>query len=242
MVARSKARFTAYLLGGTASALVLASILGQGMYYLPHHNRIQQVLSTMFYVDKEFNVPSTFSALLLLFTGILLFSITLRNIKTKLNFGHWLVLAFGFSAMAIDEMFSFHERLIAPVHSLLTNLLNVEHLGIFRFAWVIPGIALVLALIPYFWKFVLNLPRHTRHNFLTAAAIYLGGAIGTELLGGYFFATYGSTDSFLYSMIATVEESLEMSGVILFIYGLMVYRAEMPQIADVPEDVAPNVA
>ena len=242
MVARSKARFTTYLLGGTASALVLASILGQGMYYLPHHNRIQQVLSTMFYVDKEFNVPSTFSALLLLFAGILLFSITLRNVKAKLIFGHWLVLACGFSVMAIDEMFSFHERLIDPVHSLFTNVLNVDHLGIFRFAWVIPGIALVLALIPYFWKFVLNLPRHTRRNFLTAAAIYLGGAIGTELLGGYFFATHGSTDSFLYSMIATVEESLEMSGVILFIYGLMVYRAEMPQIANVPEDVASNVA
>lgn len=242
MITHSKARFTAYLLGGTASALVLASVLGQGMYYLPHHNRIQQVLSTMFYVDKEFNVPSTFSALLLLFAGILLFSITLKKIKFKLTFGHWFVLACGFSVMAIDEMFSFHERLIHPVHTLLTNVLNVEHLGIFRFAWVIPGMALVAVLIPYFWKFVWGLPRHTRRNFLLSATLYLGGAIGVELLGGYLFATQGSTESFLYSMVATVEEGLEMVGVILFIQGLMIHLAEMPKLVNVPEEITPTVA
>ena len=242
MIIQSKARFTAYLLSGTACALVAASILGQGMYYLPHHNRIQQVLSTMFYVDKEFNIPSTFSALLLLFAGLLLFSITLKKINFKLKFGHWLVLACGFSLMAIDEMFSFHERLISPVHTFFTNVLNVEHLGIFRFAWVIPGIVLVAALIPYFWKFVWGLPSHTRRNFILSATLYLGGAIGVELLGGYLFATQGSTDSFFYSMVATVEESLEMAGVILFIHGLMIHSAEMPKIFNEPEEITPNIA
>lgn len=242
MVMRSKARLTAYFLSGTAFALVLASILGQGMYYLPHHNRIQQVLSTLFYVDKEFNVPSTFSALLLLFAGVLLFIITLKKINFKLKFGHWLVLACGFSVMAVDEMFSFHERLIAPVHNLLTEILQVEHLGIFRFAWVIPGIALVAILIPYFWKFLLQLPRHTRRNFILSATLYLGGAIGIELLGGYLFATQGSIDSFFYSMVATVEEGLEMAGVILFIHGLMIHLAEMPQVIGESEEIAPNIA
>ncbi|WP_160148488.1 hypothetical protein [[Leptolyngbya] sp. PCC 7376] len=203
----------------------MASIIGQAMYYLPHHNSIQYILSTMFYVDREHNVPTTFASLLLLFAAILLFTIALNQVKKKLAASHWFVLACGFAFMSIDEMFSLHERLIQPTHNLLTGLLNVEHLGLFRFAWVIPGIVLVMLLIPYFWNFVMELPRHTRRNFIMSAAIFLAGAIGTELIGGYFFELYG-VDNFAYSMIATVEESLEMTGVILFIHGLMSFIAE----------------
>lgn len=53
-----------------------------------------------------------------------------------------------------------------------------------------------------------------------AAAIYLGGAIGIELLGGYYAELYGDKN-FTYSMIQTVEETLEIAGILFLIDALL---------------------
>jgi len=104
-------------------------------------------------------------------------------------------------------------------------MLGDGDLGIFYFAWVIPGIALVLVLGLFFLRFLLSLPATTRRRFLIAATLYLGGALGVELIGGQYAELHGF-ESFTYSMIATVEESLEMAGLILFIRALLKYCAE----------------
>ena len=49
--------------------------------------------------------------------------------------------------MAFDEGFSVHERLIGPFRGLMSN----HDLGVFYYAWVIPGIALVLILGLFFF-------------------------------------------------------------------------------------------
>jgi hypothetical protein len=71
-------------------------------------------------------------------------------------------------------------------------------------------------------KFLLHLPAKTRLRFLIAATIYLGGAIGVELFGSQHAELYGY-ENLTYSMIATLEESLEMTGLIVFIWALMNY-------------------
>ncbi len=58
-----------------------------------------------------------------------------------------------------------------------------------------------------------------------AATLYVGGAIGFELIGGRYSELHGA-QNLTYSMIATTEESLEMAGVIFFIRALLVYIAE----------------
>ena len=55
-----------------------------------------------------------------------------------------------------------------------------------------------------------------------AGAIYIGGAIGMEMLGGYFVEVYGQK-SFVYFLISTIEEFLEMFGIAVFIYALLSY-------------------
>ena len=52
--------------------------------------------------------------------------------------------------------------------------------------------------------------------------MYIAGVIGMELVGGRYAKLYG-TLNFTYSMLATVEESLEMAGLIVFIWGLLLY-------------------
>jgi hypothetical protein len=74
-------------------------------------------------------------------------------------------------------------------------------------------------------KFLLHLPAKTRWRFVVAATLYLGGAIGMELIGGRYADLHGM-ENLAYSMTATVEESLEMAGVIVFIYTLLNYIAD----------------
>lgn len=83
----------------------------------------------------------------------------------------------------------------------------------------------ILILALFFLGFLLRLPSCTRRFFLGAGAIYLGGAIGVEMIGGYYAEVYGF-DSLEYQLIAHAEESLEMAGIIVFIYALLRYLAD----------------
>jgi hypothetical protein len=123
--------------------------------------------------------------------------------------------------MAIDEAASLHELLIEPMR----GLLGQQARGIFFFAWVIPGIAVAMIFGLSYLKFLLHLPTKTRWRFVIAATLYLGGALGMELIGGRYADSHGM-ENLAYSMTATVEESLEMAGVIVFIYALLNYIAD----------------
>ena len=70
---------------------------------------------------------------------------------------------------------------------------------------------------------MLYLPKPVRHSFIVAAILYLGGAIGFELISGKYAELYGM-DNWIYSMILiTIEESLEIAGIIFFIRALLKY-------------------
>jgi len=210
----------ALVLGVVAFFLVLASIAGQLMFYMTGNKLYGLVL--LFDVDAEYNIPTFFSMLLLLFAALLLSVITiLERKRTAAHVLHWAILSFGFLFMAIDEVVAIHERLVNP----LRRMLGPGNPGVFNFAWVIPGISLVLILALFFLKFWLRLPAKTRLTFLVASTTYIGGCIGFELIGGHFAKLHG-IHNLAYSMLTTVEESLEMAGVIFFIWGLLVYLAD----------------
>lgn len=58
-----------------------------------------------------------------------------------------------------------------------------------------------------------------------ASTLYIGGAIGIELIGGHYAELIGD-QNLTYSMRAIIEECLEMAGLIVFIWALMKYFAE----------------
>ena len=211
----------ARVLGAVAFLLVLASLIGQLMTYVSGQADVNG-LAWFFYVDGEYNIPSSFSALLLLFAALLLAVITLLEREQSNSMVlHWMVLSLGFFYMATDEVLSFHEKAIMPVRKLLGN----AHYGVFYYAWVIPGIVVVFILGLFFLRFLSRLPVRTRFAFLTAGILYVGGAIGVELIGGRFDELHGKLN-LTYSMIVTAEESLEMAGVIIFIWALLRYIAD----------------
>jgi hypothetical protein len=123
--------------------------------------------------------------------------------------------------MAIDEAWSFHEMLVDPVRGLLGH----DSLGMFYYAWVIPGMAGVGILALLFLGFLLRLPSSTRWSFLAAGTIYLGGAIGIEMIGGRYGEAYGF-ENLTAQLMTHLEESMEMAGMIVFIFALLRYLAE----------------
>jgi hypothetical protein len=208
----------ARVLASAAALLIFASIAGQAAKYLLGFDRGWGLIPA-FYVDSEQNIPTLYSVFLLLFAALLLGIVTwLKKREQDRDVSKWAVLSGGVLLMAVDEGASLHELLVAPTR----GLLGPGTLGVFNFAWVIPAMGLVAGLGCFFVGFLLRLPGETRFRFITAAVLYLGGVIGMEMVGGRYAEVHGS-QNLAYSMIATVEESLEMAGIIVFIHALLKY-------------------
>lgn len=208
-------------LGFTASFLILASLARDILHFTPWHVHTEKLFS-LFDLDDEYNIPTFFSVMLPLDTAMLLAAIALlTGTRPVSDLCKWLILSLGFFCMAYDEAFLVNERLIHPIRSLLGN----ASLGIFYYAWVIPGAALVFLLRLFYLKFLLRLPAKTRFRFVLAATLYLGGCLGFEFIGGW-YAEANGVQSLTYNLITTVEKSLEMTGLIVFIRALLIYLAE----------------
>lgn len=191
-------------------------------YLTGYDMKLVQRLVKVFSVDYELNAPAFFSTLILLFSSVLLAVITYFKQKQRDQYvWHWAVLSFGFLFMAYDEMASAHEKLVEPMRELLAE----NNSGVFYFAWVVPGIVLVAILGFFFLRFWWKLPPKTRTWLFIAAALYLGGSLGMELVDGSYAATYGEAN-LTYRLLSTFEEGLEVAGIIVFIYALLGYIAE----------------
>ena len=90
--------------------------------------------------------------------------------------------------------------------------------GLLHFAWVIPGAAAVLLVGLIYLRFLAGQPRRLARNMVLAGAVYVGGALILEMVGGLLFETYGpgvQTD-----LVSMLEEVAEMAGIILYIHTL----------------------
>lgn len=163
------------------------------------------------------NIPTAYSFLILVICSVLLAIIALIHNKNRDRYRkHWKGLSIIFFILAMDEFCSIHE--------LATHITRhtFKTTGLFYFAWVIPGMAFLSIFVFAYLKFVLSLPNKIKLGFIVSGTIFVSGAIGMELIGGSFFESYGP-DNLIYMMIATFEEMLEMSGIIIFIYSLLEY-------------------
>lgn len=216
----------------TAAALVAFSVAGQ---IVRHYTGYDGVAVRLFYVDTELNVPTFFAVALLLTASVLLGIIAANRRRTGFDdWVKWAVLCGGFFVMALDEGAAVHERLIRPVRALLGE----GPYGLLYYAWVVPAILLVVALGLYFMRFLSRLPAYTRAQFLIAATLFLGGAIGVELAGGAWAEERG-TGNIGYGLIVNVEEGLELIGTIVFINALLIYMAAYVRSFDIRFGAAP---
>ena len=81
-----------------------------------------------------------------------------------------------------------------------------------------------------YFRFVGDLSKVYKKRFVLAFFVFFLGALGTEMLTGWFtdnFHTSWAVDT----LLTTLEEGLEMTGVILMIHFLLYYIKDLyPQI------------
>ncbi|MEX0269130.1 hypothetical protein AB3R30_08300 [Leptolyngbyaceae cyanobacterium UHCC 1019] len=197
--------------------LVVISFLSQmTLYFLPDYP-LRNYFAKAFNVDHERNIPTLYSFLALLFSSVLLGVIAHAK---KLDSGryqhHWKILSFIFLYLSLDEIGQLHEKLIEPTRSLLNAT------GFLYLTWIVPMGILVVIFIFSYSKFLLHLPASIKKLFVVACALYVGGAIGMEIPGGYLIYTTGM-ENLSYVIVATIEEALEMLGIVVFIHALISY-------------------
>jgi hypothetical protein len=182
-----------------------------------------------FYFDREGNVPTWFSAAMLLLCALALLSIgTLTAQRGRQYARHWQSLAVVFAYLSLDEAAAIHEH-IGPLFRTPLNRLS-DRLGglsttlaeLPTFAWTLPAIAIIVAASPWYVGFFKSLPRVTRVRFGFAAICLVTGGIGVELLGAQYISIVGARDGG-YAVLVTIEELLEMIAVATFLLALLTY-------------------
>lgn len=183
------------------------------------HNRIFG-LRRLFDLDGEWNIPSVYSALVILACAAAMIAAAIHaRRRQRQDPLAWLFLAVVFVYLAYDELFSVHETLPAP------SLGGAVGRGLLYNPWVAPGTLFVLVVFALSVMFLRRLPARTRRLMVTSGATYVAGALGFEALGGLRFEAEqlelapGRMDV-TFVLLFTCEELLEMLGMALFLFAV----------------------
>ncbi|PCJ94921.1 MAG: hypothetical protein COA50_11100 [Flavobacteriaceae bacterium] len=178
--------------------------------------KIPRLIIKLFDFNLETNLPTYFSSLVLLINGFLLMIIGSAHKKTNKKFYYWYGLAVVFCFLSLDEMVQIHEQLNAPMGAILKTK------GILYFSWFIPYIIIMIIMGIAYFKFMMRLPKDVLKLFILAGVLFVSGAVGMEALSGMHAEIHGF-DNITYYIMYTIEELLEMSGAIVFLYALLHY-------------------
>lgn len=179
----------------------------------------RQEWTRWFNLDREYNLPSFYSSVVLAWSGVLLRSIARcppPNTSPQQQ-QSWGLLSVIFFALALDEWFSLHELLIVPDLAKWANLP-----GFLRQIWVIPAVVIVALFLQRFWQFWRNLPRQLRWRMALSGGIYLFGALGMEMVGSA-YADLEGQQNLIYALMTVLEEMAEMVGIAIFVRTLLAY-------------------
>jgi hypothetical protein len=208
--------------------LTSAHIVTQASKYFWEHERLLGLVKT-FDLNREGNIPSWYSSFALLFCAFLLANIA--YFKKGSSFGsQWKILSFIFLYLSVDEAAELHEKLnflLRPLSQSGTPL---------AFPWIIPGSIFAGLVLLYYLKFLGHLPNKTRLLFLLGGAIYLSGALGSEVIEGYFLGA-SNIETFAFQLSVALEESLEMFGSVIFAYALLSYLQDLSKDDALPAEL-----
>jgi len=152
-------------------------------------------------LDYEGNIPTLFSAFL--------FAVA----KQQRDQIQWLGLGLVFLFLCFDEGAKMHEQ----VGDLMENYVDAK--GFFYFPWFIPYLTAFAILTGLYFPFYLRLSRETKKDFFIAAFVFLLGAAVFDLISGREANLHGMTTK-TYAVLYTIEEVLEMTGLVLFFSAL----------------------
>ena len=198
------------------SALLLAAYLAIQSIKILSGRAFVMGLVPMFDLDGEANVPAFFQAQGLVAVGVavLVSAWHERRAQTALA-SRWVAMAAAFFYLGLDEAAMLHDR----VGTAFQNAMQwaPDHAD-----WILPMLILGTLFALWMTPLVVAMPRPAWRDFGLAAAVYVGGAVGFELVGKAAALGHGY-DSFVYVMSVAGEEGLEMLGIVLFLRAALLH-------------------
>jgi hypothetical protein len=182
-------------------------------------NRYADRLAHWLDVNAEASIPTWYATITLMacagMLGVIAIDAARRGRSYRLQ---WAALAVIFGLLSLEE--------ILGIHSQATKVLRM-------FASITDGVGYALVLIAIglialatlavvFGRFYMHLPPRWRWWFAVAAVIYITGVVASDAIGDYLRTTSGDA-TLAYIVVLTVEEALEMTGVLIFIVMLLEY-------------------
>jgi hypothetical protein len=165
-----------------------------------------------FGLSYERNLPTWYTAsLLVLCASCLMLKFLGAHAERSRFRWHWLLLSLIFCYISLDETVGLHEKLS----------LFFDFSGPLYFGWVIPAGIFVLIVGLAYLPLLGSLEPRIRWQFVLAGAVYVGGALGVEMLLGWWTDFSGSTRNLTYGLIDLAEEGLEIMGATLFLLALI---------------------
>jgi len=213
------ARRIALITGGIAAILCGLSVVLRALEYAAgtHNTYWLYHASSLLNVSHEGNIPAWYSsALLLACAGAAALIARLERARGACFARHWAGLAAILGLFSLDEPASLHEKLTIPLQE------ATGATGYLTFTWVIVGAALVIGVGLIYLRFVLALPAPTRRLVILAGLLYVGGALGIEVISANRWYQDDGT-SLAYTAISAVEELAEMLGVVTLLVALLGY-------------------
>jgi len=198
-----------------ASILCVVSFTLALLRILGGHDRVMG-LTQLLDLNGEGNVPAWYSSTLLFACGLSAAAVAGRLHRT-VRWG-WNGIALALIAMSLDETAQIHERLTLPP----------EFLGpygpIHNITWVFAGTVIAGAVAGVFLRTVLAAPPRVRKGVFIAGAVYIGGAMGMEMIGGLWALHHGEANV-VHAVIDVLEEGGELFGATLFLGTALRYLA-----------------
>jgi hypothetical protein len=204
-----KALLTCVVLVQIANAgAIWAKVTFNGEYYQ---------ITEFFDVGREGNIPTIYSVLALCVASIVTFLVAhVAKTSGDKDRRYWFFLACVLLFLAFDEGATIHEH----VGDLFESYYGGLATGLLYWLWVVPyGIA-VMWLGAALFPFLLRLPARTRNGCIGAGLVFIGGAIGVEMISASVYELHDGSGGkpLKYYLLYTVEEFMEMLGVVIYIY------------------------
>jgi len=189
------------------------------------HGRLT-VYARWFDLSAEQAVPAWVSSAVLLLVALAASDMAVRARTApggaRGRWGYWALLALVFTYLSLDETVGVHEEL----NEVSAHFVGRE--GILYYGWYVIALPIVAVFALVMARWLRTLPRRTSTRMVLAGVLYVGGAIGFELVGNALLSAGQPADGILLATEAAFEEGLELSGVSLFLTTVVAFAQSRP--------------
>ena len=188
--------------------VIIGHIIGVyiGMNTIPGLDKPQNLFLDLFYFNSEKNITALFSSYLFIIIGLFFHVLSSDYSEQKKG---WCWLRNIAIYLACDEWFAIHDSVL--------NVYGLGPLEIPYWVWVYAVLCcfILVRLIP----FIRYIPERLLRFLIIGAAVFIGGAALMEVVtyqSQHFFSLFFQIGLFF-------EDGLEMSGLLIALYGLISY-------------------